>query len=335
MNSKTLQQYIIDNNLVPTILTDLRCKNIRESDKEYRSTKPDGNNPTSLAVSKKDLKVYCYSDNWHGNIYTLCMNTLHLSFGQTMKYLHALFGLIYEYSPWTQDSATTSALNVFTQYQNRNLFDNSILNTEIPDIELPNYEPYLHINWIKEGITERAKERFDIQYDGNRKKIIIPHRHYETGKIVGVMSRTTVPFAELFGIPKYYPIIPYAKGNNLYGLYENYESIIEAGYVVVYEAEKSVLKRCSRHDDTGVAVCTHSITNVQAEILISLNVDIIIAWDKDVGEKDIFKSCNKFKGIRNVYYIQDTEGILGEKDSPADASEDNFQKLLKNKKKYA
>ena len=30
---------------------------------------------------------------------------------------------------------------------------------------------------------------------------------------------------------------------NLYGLYENYDAIQKAGYVVVFEAEKSVLKR--------------------------------------------------------------------------------------------
>jgi DNA primase len=117
-------------------------------------------------------------------------------------------------------------------------------------------------------------------------------------------------------------------------LFENYETIIENGYVIVYEAEKSVLKRHSLHDGTGVAVCTHSITNKQAEILISLNVDIIIAWDKDIGDNDIFKACKKFKGIRNVYYIKDTFNILGEKDSPADASNENFELLLKNKIKY-
>lgn len=331
MNSIELQKYIFENNLVPKVLTDLGCKNIRETEKEYRSTRPDGDNPTALSVRKDDGKIYCYTDNWYGNIYTLCMKTLYLNFYQTMKYLHALFGLKYEgatFSPEPQHDV----LHVFTKYKNRNLGVDSA--DDIVDIQVANYEPYLHINWVREGITERTREVFNIQYDGTRRKIIIPHRHYENGKTIGIMSRTTIPNAELLGIPKYYPIIPHQKGDNLYGLFENYETIIEKGYVIVYEAEKSVLKRYSLHDGTGVAVCTHSITNKQAEILIGLNVDIIIAWDKDVEDKDIFKACKKFKGIRNVYYIKDTENILGEKDSPADASNEDFNRLLANKVKY-
>lgn len=332
MNSIELQKYIIDNDLIPKILEDLGCRNIKDFGKEYRSTRPDGDNPSALATNKSTLRIYCYTNNWSGNLYTLCMKTLYLNFYQTMKYLHALLGFKYKYEQPIYQENSKDVLNIFTKYKNRNL--NSDVDQETVDIQVANYEPYLHINWVKEGITELAREAFNIQYDGTRRKIIIPHRHYESGKVIGVMSRTTIPNAELLGIPKYYPIVPHQKGDNLYGLFENYESIIENGYVVVYEAEKSVLKRYSLHDGTGVAVCTHSITDKQAEILISLNVDIIIAWDKDVEDKDIFKACKKFKGIRNVYYIKDTENILKEKESPADACNEDFIKLFKSRIKF-
>lgn len=333
MNSIDLKQYIIDNNLIPVVLEDLGCQSIKDCGKEYRSTRPEGDNPSALAISKETLKVTCYTEDWFGDIYTLCMRTLFLSFGQTLKYLHALFGLKYQFELSDIQEKPKSILDVFTRYKNRDL--NYDINQYTEDIVSVNYEPYLHMNWIKEGITNRTRETFNIQYDGMRRKIIIPHRDWETGKTVGIMSRTTLDAYEMLGIPKYYPIIPYQKGNNVYGLFENYQSIIENGYVVVYEAEKSVLKRHSLHDGTGVAVCTHSITNKQAEILISLNVDIIIAWDKDVSDEEIFKACSKFKGIRNVYYIKDNLDILNEKDSPADATNSDFVKLFKNKTKYA
>ena len=332
MNSIELQSYIIQNNLIPKVLNDLGCKSIKDCGKEYRSTRPDGDNVSALATNKETLRVYCYTENWSGNLYTLCMKTLYLSFGQTLKYLHALFGLKYQFDIPKPVEQTTGALDIFTKYKNRDIQCEATQVTQ--DCAPINYEPYLHITWIKEGITERTREIFNIQYDGMRRKIIIPHRDWNTGKTIGIMSRTTIPAYDILGIPKYYPIIAYQKGNNLYGLYENYQSIIENGYVIVYEAEKSVLKRHSLHDGTGVAVCTHSITNRQAEILISLNVDIIIAWDKDVGDADIFKACNKFRGIRNVYYIKDVNNLLGEKDSPADASNETFLELFKNKIKY-
>ena len=332
MNSIELQKYIIDNNLIPVVLTDLGCTGIKDCGKEYRSTRPEGDNPSALATNKETLHVYCYTENWSGNLYTLCMKTLFLSFGQALKYLHALFGLKYQFDIPKPVEQSGGVLDIFVKYKNRDL--NNCEQQILQDLEQINYEPYLHIDWIKEGITERTREAFNIQYDGTRKKIIIPHRDWNTGKTIGIMSRTTIKAYDILGIPKYYPIVAYQKGNNLYGLYENYRSIIENGYVVVYEAEKSVLKRHSLHDGTGVAVCTHSITNKQAEILISLNVDIIIAWDKDIGDEDIFKACRKFKGIRNVYYIKDTEDLLGEKDSPADASNETFLKLFNNKIKY-
>lgn len=333
MNSIELQSYIIQNNLIPKVLNDLGCKSIKDCGKEYRSTRPDGDNVSALATNKETLRVYCYTENWSGNLYTLCMKTLFLSFGQTLKYLHALFGLKYQFDvPQPVLEGADKTLNIFTKYKNRDL--NCEDSQTLQDYSSINYEPYLHVSWIKEGITNRTREVFNIQYDGMRRKIIIPHRDWNTGKTVGIMSRTTIAAYDILGIPKYYPIVPYQKGNNLYGLYENYQTIIENGYVVVYEAEKSVLKRHSLHDGTGVAVCTHSITNQQAQILISLNVDIVIAFDKDVSHEDVIKACNKFKGIRNVYYIEDTKGLLGEKDAPADASNEVFLELFNNKIKY-
>lgn len=332
MDSISLQNYIVSNNLIPFILSDLRCKDIKDCGKEYRSTRPDGDNPTSLAVDKSTLKVYCYSTNWSGNIYTLTMNVYNITLGQALLYICNLLGLEYTPSLIVKKDKAQDILSIFTKYKNRSLDIND--NEFIDDIVLDNYQPYLHISWVKEGITDYTRKAFNIQYDGERRKIIIPHTDWESGNVIGVMSRTTLPNYDILKIPKYYPVIPYQKGNNLYGLYENYNSIIKNGYVVVYEAEKSVLKRYSLHDQTGVAVCTHSITDKQAEILISLNVDIIIAWDKDVEDKDIFKACKKINKIRNVYYIKDTDDLLGEHDSPADVDNNSFHKLFNNKIKY-
>ena len=68
--------------------------------------------------------------------------------------------------------------------------------------------------------------------------------------------------------------------------------------------------------------------------MIGLNVDIIICLDNDVTLNEIYHICDKFYGIRNVYFIKDTEGILGEKDNITDVCEKDFIKLFKNKTKY-
>lgn len=144
----------------------------------------------------------------------------------------------------------------------------------------------------------------------------------------------TVENYEMLDIDKYFITPGYPKSINLFGLWENYDSIQKAGYVVIYESEKSVLKRDSLRDSTGVALSGHTMSDEQVKILIALNVDVVIALDNDVPIDEIKYMCSKFKGIRNVYYIKDKYDLLGAKDSPADAKNKIFAYLMKNKIKF-
>ena len=56
--------------------------------------------------------------------------------------------------------------------------------------------------------------------------------------------------------------------------------------------------------------------------------------DNDVSIEEIYTLCEKFYGIRNVYFVKDFKGILGKKDSPADVCDDLYEELLRNKIKY-
>jgi DNA primase len=151
---------------------------------------------------------------------------------------------------------------------------------------------------------------------------------------VGIIGRTTIAEYSMLDIPKYFPLKAYPKGMNLYGLNENYKYIQEQNMIRVAEAEKSVLKRHSRNDRTCVAACSHDLSDEQVRILISLNIDITIAWDKDVSLQHIRATCNKFYGIRNVYYMYDKWDILGKKDSPADLPNKLYNFMFKYKIKY-
>ena len=121
---------------------------------------------------------------------------------------------------------------------------------------------------------------------------------------------------------------------NLYGLQENYEGIQKAGDVCVYESEKSVLKRHSRLDRTGVAVGSHNLSDEQVKILVGINVNITLAYDKDIPLKHIRSECERFYGLRNISYIYDKYDLLKEKDSPADAPNKIYNYLFKHRIKY-
>ena len=177
-------------------------------------------------------------------------------------------------------------------------------------------------------------KKFGLAYSYRWKRNIIPLRYWLTGELLGFNMRTSVKDYDLFDIKKYMITPGYPKQMNLFGLWEHRKDITEKGYCVVYEAEKSVLKRDSLNDCTGVALSGHEISDEQAGILIGLNVEIIIALDKDIDINHVRHCCEKFYGIRKVSYIYDTHDLIGKKDSPADASSKIFDFFMKYRKEY-
>ena len=65
--------------------------------------------------------------------------------------------------------------------------------------------------------------------------------------------------------------------------------------------------------------------------MIGLNVDIVISMDKDVSINEVRYICEKFYGIRNVYYTYDKHDLLNPKDSIADAPKKIYDFIFKYK----
>lgn len=337
MNANELKEYIINNNKISLILDKVGCHNVREYRTEYRAALPMKTNATAVTVKKDNLYVAVNSSdvNFTGDIFVLVMELKKVNFGKANKLIHDYLGLIYNFSSKAQkDEDNCDILNVFTKHKKCAYFVNKEVETYGREI-CDEYTELPHISWIREGITPRTCKKFHIAYAYDKKRIIIPHSYWcGDGEIVGIVGRTTIPNYDVLGIPKYFGVKPFQKSMNIYGLAENYEAIQQAGYVVVFEAEKSVLKRDSLGDNTAVAIGGHSISEEQVKILMGLNVDIIIAFDEGIDINDIRKECNKFYGVRNVFYIYDKWGLLGAKESPADVLNKKFQFMLKYKSKY-
>ena len=83
-----------------------------------------------------------------------------------------------------------------------------------------------------------------------------------------------------------------------------------------------------------MAISGKEISDEQAKILIGLNCEIIIALDKDVNINHVRYCCEKFYGVRKVSYLYDKWGVLGDKDSPADAKNKIYQFMMKYRTKY-
>lgn len=341
MDTISLKKYIFENEKIEFVLEKIGCHHITyHSNKEFWSCgNHDGDNIGAINVKNNQyLSVVNYTrkndfdDN--SDIITLVQYNKKCSFIEAVKYLHGILGLEYKWQrkpQKTQDKV--DPLYIFKKVKSKKRVDVSDINVLDEDL-LNDYIPMLHINWYREGIMPWTTKKFGLAYSYKQKRIIIPMRYWLTGELLGVNARTTVENYDELGIKKFFITPSYQKSLNLFGLYENYNNIQKAGYVVIYEAEKSVLKRDSLNDPTGVALSGHSISDEQVRVLIGLNVDIIVSMDKDVPLEEVRHICDKFYNIRNVYYTYDKWDLLGEKDSIADMSNKIFDFMMKYKTKY-
>ena len=333
MDTISLKNYIFENSKIEFILNEIGCKHIQyHPNKEYYSCSNfNGDNQGAINVRNNEyLGVINYTrtkefgDN--SDIITLVQYNKSMSFIEAIKYLHKILDIPFEFKKIKTSETKYDPLALFKRIANRqrvvNVDDIHILEDKLVN----DYIPLLHLSWVKEGITERTRKKFGIAYSYKHKRIVVPLRFWLTGELLGFNQRTTVE--------KYFITPTYSKHLNLYGLYENYDAIQKAGYVVVAESEKSVLKRDSLGDSTVVALSGKSISDEQIRILIGLNVEIVVALDNDVDVNEIRFICDKFKNIRKVSYIKDFMGILGDKDAPMDARNKDYQFLFDNRIVY-
>ena len=338
MDAEKLKEYIITNDKASVILEDLGFHKLKDNGDYITMAVKGFNNPNGASLLKENLYFNSFTTNmdFKGYIFDLVMEIRGCKFGDCMRYIHSLLGLKYEFNG-KQEKQKDSVLDFFKKYDRKNR------NNKLKELKTYTEEefdklytkcPYLP--WIQEGILPNIQEEFGIGFHYDSKRVVIPHRLWNSGLYVGLIGRTLRSEAEceLFDISKYFPIIKYSKSLNLYGLYENMEYIKQKGEVIIFEAEKSVLKMASKGIRNCVAVCSHDLSEEQIKILIGLNVDIVIAYDKDIEEDFLKETCAKFKGMRNTYYIYDSLDLLGEKESPADKHYKVWQVMYKRKIKY-
>ena len=126
-------------------------------------------------------------------------------------------------------------------------------------------------------------------------------------------------------------------------LFRSSENVKESKQIILFEAEKSVLKQFTFTNCEGnsVALGGHAISDNQVDFILRKlpsDGEVILAFDHDVmtkeneGERYIINQAKKFSVFRKTSYIFDTYNILGEKDSPIDCGKEKWDYLFKWRK---
>ena len=208
------------------------------------------------------------------------------------------------------------------------------------DTFIKHYPP----EWLHDGISKAAMDKFDIRYSISQHKIIIPH-YDVSGRLVGIRGRALNEW-EVENVGKYMPVrleqtwYKHPLSMNLYGLYENQENIRKSKICYVFESEKSVMQ-CEAFSgpNCAVAVCGSQFNKYQLNLLIrTCNPnEIVLCFDsEELGDDTkyfdkLWAICQKYKNYTNFSFVYDRLGLLGLKDSPSDKGEETFRKLLEKR----
>ena len=223
--------------------------------------------------------------------------------------------------------------------------------TKSKEIELPRYNPGVlgcfirkyPPEWLSDGISKAAIDKYQIRYSISQNKIIIPHFSAIDGSLCGIRGRALNEYdIETFG--KYMPVqiegiwYKHPLSLNLYGLYQNKEEIKKHKICYIFEAEKSVLQFESFNlPNCAVAVCQFNKFQLNLLLKIAAPEEIVICFDKEEqpGEDKYFNKlwsiCDRYKQYVNFSFIYDRLGLLELKDSPSDKGEGVFKKLLEKR----
>ena len=336
MDVQYLKQKILDEGRVPDILQELGCPHIRERNGMVQCCNVDGDNPTAVCVYLNDnLTCINYTRQILPDGQTRTTDLLDLisyirncSFFETLKWLCEFCGYDY-YEPEPQLPESLQILQMLTKMNKESISeedDNTPLKPLNPKI-LNYYLPYQNKLWEDDGISLQTQKEFSVMYDPQSNRIILP-LFDPLGTLVGIKGRLMKKELDPCEQKYLYMQNNFNKSKFLFGLDKTIDMIARQGYCPIFEGEKSVMI-AYEHGVGSVAVCGSKISKAQSNMLTRLNVPLIICFDKDKVEEEVKKEAEVFMEQVPVSYMLDNDGLLEDKQSPAD-DWNKWRVLIKN-----
>jgi DNA primase len=273
-----------------------------------------------------------YDDYAVKDIITLVQFINETSFRQAINWLCSKLNIDNTYETNnTSEIGLATELRKLKNKKNRS----SLLKVEheiLPIETLNKYKKYIVQEWEKEGITKEIQEKYLIRIDEYKKRWLIPIFD-DQNNLISIKGRSYLPNIKELDIPKYWYYYKIGYNDILFGLNFNKQNIKRKNEIILFEGEKYVMKADAYGYDWCCSVGKCGINpNIKKKIL-GLKCDVVIAFDKDVPIKSIYKEAYKISSFTNVYAIFDKCNLLDidNKDSPVDKGKDIFDTLYNSK----
>lgn len=198
-----------------------------------------------------------------------------------------------------EESQETFGFGYFPGIQNLNVL------TDMIGEDILRKEKLLYYKNMEDSLGPRS---YPICYFEDN-QLIMPFRN-TYGEVVGLVGRSllgdndTKP-EKWVKYKNTQETSKFKKGNLLFGLYENKQSIIEQNCVYIVEGQFDVIKAVEKGFKNIVALGTNSMTPYQFSVISRYTENIFLLLDNDdsgaKGRKRIIERYGKFANIQNFY----------------------------------
>lgn len=301
-----------------------------------------------LYYYESSKRFYCYTNCKAMSIYDVIMNSYQARGSKiTYSQAYALLDSMVE----DRMKHGFAVIEAPVVHKTKKITDNwadelTVYNPHV--LECFTQQPKYLAPWLEEGIDYDVLREFGVKFDMVRNRIVFPVYDH-LGRLVGIKVRNFNQ-TDIEEHRKYMPLwhnkelYNYPKMMVAYGYYQNQKVIKKAKEVIVYEAEKSVLKHGSYFtQNKSIAIGGSSFSEYHSRILKDAGVEkIILAMDNDwnddgdrfYGLKKMIKEGYKIKDMGfEVELIYDWDGdLLGNKDAPIDRGRQIYSKLYRERK---
>ena len=221
----------------------------------------------NIDLDEASWKLYYYKNNKFFYCYSSCQGMSIFKFlrqyYETRQIEYDWYQDIYEV---VRDCSNFKGIDGFIVERYKSLRDRYEIKRK--EIQLPQYSSNVldcfvksyPQEWLDDGITKQAMDKFDISYSISQNKIIIPHYDID-GRLVGIRGRALNEW-EIENVGKYTPIkieqtwYKHPLSMNLYGLNITKDNIRTHSICFLFESEKAVMQMESFHlPNCSAAVC--------------------------------------------------------------------------------
>lgn len=361
LDSKELLNLITEDDVV-SLMSDLGSDYIRDENGNLKfTTICHGGSSSKLYYYQETKYFHCYTNCGQLSIYDLLMQIYDWDFAQAFRFLVNFKGVA-DYNS-KKEKGFNKTKQVCSDWKFLNKYKS--IKKDYPVVSLPifnksdlnRFDNIYPESWLSDHIDERAMWKFGIKFYTLQWKAIIPHYNIN-GELIGIRGRSFLK-QDLDNGKKYMPIYYGNNQNykhplqfNLYGLYENLETVKRKKKLILFEAEKSVIQCETYYPDNNfsTALCGSNMSSYQWGLIMSLEIDeLFIAIDKQyktelVTEEDkkeyadyirkVKKIADRFVNYMNVYIVYSDDERLSYKDSPSDKGKEMLEELMREKHKY-